>query len=189
MEQSMKEPAYISDKILVQLAQKGDQDAYNTLLARYQQKVVQIIFFYTNDNANVPDLAQEVLLKVFRYLPEFKEESEFSTWLYRIAHNTVKNYFRSTSQRLDSESEFAKEQLETLSASPERQLINMELEKLLETAVEQLTEDLRLCYGLHLFEGQTYEDIAHRMQCPIGTVRSRIFRARKIVSSFVGDSM
>lgn len=178
-----------SDKYLVQLAQKGDKKAYDHLLSRYHHKIKQIIYFYVNEHANTNDLVQEVLLKVFRSLPDFKEESEFSTWLYRIVQNTIKNYFRAVSLRLDSETQFANEQYISLCSSPEYQLMSMELGELVENALARLSEDLRLCYGMHVFEGETYETIAQRMRCPIGTVRSRIFRARKLVIGFVENDI
>jgi RNA polymerase sigma-70 factor, ECF subfamily len=178
-----------NDGYLIQLAQKGNKEAYDNLLSRYHHKIKQIIYFYVNDHANANDLVQEVLLKVFRYLPDFKEDSEFSTWLYRIVQNTIKNYFRSASLRLDSEAQFANEQSMSLCSSPEYQLMNIELGELVENAVARLSEDLRLCYGMHVFEGQTYEAIAQRMHCPIGTVRSRIFRARKLVMGFVENDI
>ena len=181
----MNEKQPSSDAYLVKLAQEGNVKAYNSLLERYQKKIKQIIYFYVNEHASANDLAQEVLLKIFRHLHDFKEESEFSTWLYRITHNTIKNYFRALNLRVDSEAQFANEQSLSICCSPERQLMNSELGELVESAIARLSEDLRLCYGMHIFEGQTYEDIAQRMHCPIGTVRSRIFRARKLVMSYV----
>lgn len=176
-----------SDVNLVRLAQDGDLQAYNSLLSRHHQKIKQMIYFYINDHAYVNDLVQEVLLKIFRHLPEFKNDCDFSTWIYRIVQNTIKNYFRALSLRQDSEAKFANEQSFSVCASPESQLMNMELGDLVESAVGSLSEELRLCYGMHIFEGQTYETIAQRMHCPIGTVRSRIFRARKLVMGYVDD--
>ncbi len=185
----MNDRSSLSDICLVHLAQEGNIDAYNTLLTRHHQKIKQIIYFYVNDHAYVNDLVQEVLLKIFRHLPEFKNDCEFSTWMYRIIQNTIKNYFRALNLRLDSEAQFANEQLFTLGSSPEYQLMNMEFGDLVDSAIAKLSEDLRLCYGMHIFEGQTYETIAQRMHCPIGTVRSRIFRARKLVMNYVGDNV
>jgi RNA polymerase sigma-70 factor (ECF subfamily) len=179
-----KQP-HTDDIHLIRLAQDGDLNAYNRLLSKYHNKIRQIVIFYVGDDANTNDLVQEVLIKVYRYLNDFKEESEFSTWLYRITQNTVKNYFRSTSLRLDIETRFLNESSLEAYSSPEYQLINSELECLVSSAISQLSEDLRLCYGMHLFEGKTYEDIAHRMSCPIGTVRSRISRARKLVMTYI----
>ena len=177
----------LSDGCLVRLAQDGDAAAYNSLLQRYDHKIRQIIYFNVSDQANVSDITQEVFLKIVRHLSDFKEESKFSTWLYRIIQNTIKNYFRALSLRIDSEAEFAKEQFVALGASPEKLIMDAEFGALVEAALAQLSEELRLCYGLHIFEGHTYDAIAQRMHCPIGTVRSRIFRARKMVLGLVGN--
>lgn len=175
-----------SDEYLVRLSQQGYSDACNILLQRYNHKVQQFIYFYVNDQTLVHDLAQEVLLKVYRHLKYFKEDSQFSTWLYRIVQNTLKNHFRSISLRLDSEAHYADEYYHSLCHSPEHQLINIEFGEQIAIAISRLSEELRICYGMHIFEGQTYEDIAKEMQCPIGTVRSRIFRARKLMMDYVG---
>lgn len=177
-----------SDDCLVRLAQGGNHEAYNELLKRYHHKIRQIVYFYLNDQSNVNDLVQEVLLKVFCHLSDFKQDSEFTTWLYRITQNTVKNYFRAMSVRTDSEARFANEQSLSVSNSPEYHLMNIELGEIVDLAMIQLSDELRLCYGMHLIEGQSYEDIAQKMHCPIGTVRSRIFRARKLVKGFVGNA-
>lgn len=173
-----------SDEYLVRLAQNGSDDAYNRLFERYLIKIRQVIYFNTRDEATMNDLVQEVLLKVFRYLSDFKEECLFSTWLYRIIHNIIKNHYRSLSLRADSEAQFAYDQPSLLGDSPEHLLIGMELTEQVELALSHLSEELRSCYGKYLFEGQTYEDIAKEMQCPIGTVRSRISRARKLLMGF-----
>lgn len=185
----MTKDTLYSDEHLVKLAQNGNTKAYNELFKRYHPKIQQMIYFYIHDRASVNDLEQEVLLKVFRHLHYFKEESQFSTWLYRIIQNTIKNHLRTMSLRLDSEAQFAKEQYSTTYRSPESQLMNRELGEQVESAISRLSEDLRLCYGMHIFEGKTYEDIAKKMHCPIGTVRSRIFRARKLMIDFVGHSI
>lgn len=182
----MESETSYSDEQLVALAQDGNTNAYNMLLGRYHHKIQQVIYFYINDRASVNDLTQEVLIKVYRYLDYFKEESLFSTWLYKITQNTIKNYFRAVSQRLDSEAQFVNEHYSSLGHSPESLLINMEFGEQIESAISRLTEELRLCYGMHLLEGYTYEDIAKRMHCPIGTVRSRIFRARKLLINYIG---
>ncbi len=181
--------ASYSDEQLVGLAQNGNINAYNILLGRYHHKIQQIIYFYIHDQASVNDLSQDVLLKVYRYLDYFKEESLFSTWLYKIIQNTIKNYFRSINQRMDSEKQYIKdEQYTSVGSSPEYTLINIEFGEQIESAISRLSEDLRICYGMYLFEGSTYEDIAKKMHCPIGTVRSRIFRARKLLISYIGHS-
>ena len=177
----MRQANACSDNFLVQQAKKGNKKAYDQLLNRYHDKIRQTVNFYLNDNTNSHDLTQEVLLKVFRYLNSFKGECEFSTWLYKITQNTVKNYFRMNSLRLDVEEYFASQQTFTHYYSPELQTMSIELEELLGTVIANLSDELRQCYGMHLLEGQTYEDIARTMDCPIGTVRSRVFRARQLV--------
>jgi RNA polymerase sigma-70 factor, ECF subfamily len=168
----MNNTASYSDEDLVNLAQQGNRDAYNLLF---------------NDQASVNDLAQEVLLKVYRYLHYFKEKSQFSTWLYRITHNTIKNHYRSASTRTGLESELVDNQELLSHQSPEYVLISIEFGEQLELAISMLADELRVCYGMHIFDGQTYEDIAKKMNCPIGTVRSRIFRARKLLMASIAD--
>lgn len=177
-----------SDEQLVTLAQVGNMNAYNMLLGRYHHKIQQIIYFYINDRTYVNDLTQEVLLKVYRYLEYFKEESSFSTWLYKITQNTIKNHIRAISLRLDSEAQFVNEQYSSLGISPEHLLINIEFGEQIESAISRLSKELQTCYGMHILEGYTYEDIAKKMHCPIGTVRSRIFRARKLLIGYIERS-
>ncbi|WP_058534991.1 sigma-70 family RNA polymerase sigma factor [Legionella saoudiensis] len=175
-----------SDEELVNLARQGNKEAYNLLFTRYHNKVQQIIYFHLNDQSHVNDIAQEVLIKVFRYLRYFKEQSQFSTWLYRITKNTIKNHYRSASIRTDLETVFEENQTHSMThQSPEYALIIIEFSEQLELAISMLSEELRACYGMHIFDGQTYEDIAKKMDCPIGTVRSRIFRARKLLMASI----
>lgn len=184
----MNKESLLSDEHLITLAQNGNNQACNLLLERYNSKIHQIIHYYIYDQATVKDLTQEVLLKVYRHLHYFKEESQFSTWLYRIIQNTIKNYFRSSSLRSDSEAHFANEQYTSPAVSPESLLMGVEFGTQIENAISKLSDDLRICYGLHTFDGQTYEDIARDMSCPIGTVRSRIFRARKCLHELCKSS-
>lgn len=181
----MEKATSYSDKHLVSLAQQGNMHAYNLLFERYNSKILKIIYFQIHDHANLNDLAQDVLIKVFRYLPDFKEQSEFSTWLYKITKNTIKNHYRILDQRLEGEAQYLAGNEDTFSDSPERGAINLEFNEQLELALAALPEDLRTSYSLHTFEGQSYEDIAVEMNCPIGTVRSRIFRARKLLIDFM----
>ncbi|HAU0842485.1 TPA: sigma-70 family RNA polymerase sigma factor [Legionella pneumophila] len=178
----------LSDESLIELAQKGNGLAFDKLFERYQGKIRQMIYFYTHDWTNVNDLTQEVLIKVFRHLPYFNERSQFSTWLYKITQNTIKNYFRTNNLYADSEMQYMDEQFSTPHNSPESDIIGLEFEKQIEAAMSCLSEELRLCYGLHIFDGQTYQDIAKEMHCPIGTVRSRIFRARKQLMDIVSEN-
>jgi RNA polymerase sigma-70 factor, ECF subfamily len=181
----MKKQTLYSDEDLVNLAQHGDEEAYNLLLSRYNNKIQQIICSRIQDRANVSDLAQEVLIKVYRYLHYFKEKSQFSTWLYRITQNTIKNHYRSANLRMDLEAEYADNYSSATQLSPEYLLINLEFGEQLELAVSTLSDELRQCYGMHIIDGQSYEDIAKKMHCPIGTVRSRIFRARKLLMASI----
>ena len=180
-EEVMNKQASRSDEYLVNLARQGNRDAYNLLLTRYNNKIHQIIYVQINDRAHVHDLAQEVLFKVYRYLHYFKDNCQFSTWLYRITQNTIKNYYRMASLRADLETELTDNQDQANCQSPEYLLINLEFGERLESSFSALPEELRQCYGMHIIDGQTYEYIAKEMHCPIGTVRSRIFRARKLL--------
>lgn len=177
----MNKNASYSDEYWVHLAKEGNTNAYTELFNRYHTKIYQIISYYINDNANAFDLTQEVLLKVYRYLPYFNQNSLFSTWVFRITQNTLKNYYRSCDSRLDSECEFANNCTADRSDSPENLLISMEFYEQMQLAFLNLTEELRTSFGMHILEGHTYEHIAETMSCPIGTIRSRIFRARKLL--------
>ncbi|WP_115707309.1 sigma-70 family RNA polymerase sigma factor [Legionella sainthelensi] len=183
----MKKQTSYSDQDLVSLAQQGDMSAYNLLLSRYNNKIQQIINLHIQDRANVSDLVQEVLIKVYRYLQHFNEKSQFSTWLYRITQNTIKNHYRSASLRMDLEAEYADNYAPSVQLSPEYLLINIEFGEQLESAISTLSDELRICYGMHIIDGRSYEDIAKKMDCPIGTVRSRIFRARKLLMQSMGS--
>lgn len=186
-EVNMTTKSNFSDEQLIRLAQKGNLEAYNQLLQRYSDKIKRIIYFYTNDWTYVNDLSQDVLFKIFKYLPSFNEQSKFSTWVYKIAQNTIKNHYRASLFRSESEQKFVNEQTSLYTASPESDLIGLEMNVLVEEAMANLPRDLRTCYGMHLIDGKTYEDIAKKMKCPIGTVRSRISRAKKQIKELVGN--
>lgn len=177
-----------SDQDLVTLAQQGDTQACNQLLLRYNHKIQKIIYSQIQDRDFVCDLAQEVLIKVFRYLDSFKEKSQFSTWLYRITQNTIKNHYRQDNVRIDLEAEYIDHLYSAAQLSPEYLLIKIEFGKQFDSAVSKLSDELRTCYAMCVFDGQSYEDIAKKMDCPIGTVRSRIFRARKLVLESLGQN-
>lgn len=183
----MKKQTSCSDEDLVNLAQQGDMKAYNLLLSRYNNKIQKIINLHIQDRANVSDLVQEVLIKVYRYLQDFNEKSQFSTWLYRITQNTIKNHYRAANLRMDLEAEYADNYAPSTQLSPEYLLINIEFGERLELAISTLSDELRICYGMHIIDGRSYEDIAKKMDCPIGTVRSRIFRARKLLIQSMGS--
>ena len=176
------------DQLLVERVQRGDKKAFDILVAKYQHKIVKLISRYIRDQAEVLDVAQDAFIKAYRALPRFRGESAFYTWLYRIAINTAKNYLVAQSRRLpdaDIEIEVA-EQYEGASelrdnATPERLLLKDEIERTVFEVIEQLPEDLRTAITLRELEGLSYEEIADAMGCPIGTVRSRIFRAREAI--------
>lgn len=181
----MGELTKVSDNYLVKLAQRGDSKAYQALIKRYYAKISKIMYVNVNDHHMANDLTQEVLLKIVRYLRRFKVESEFYTWVYRIAQNTIKNHYRASQIRAVNENELIYELSHRVHHSPEHHLMQLELTKEVEKNLQKLSEDLRECYGRFQFEGKSYEIIAKEMNCPIGTVRSRIFRARKILTDAI----
>ena len=176
------------DQLLVERVQQGDKKAFDILVAKYQHKIVKLISRYIRDQSEVLDVAQDAFIKAYRALPKFRGESAFYTWLYRIAINTAKNYLVAQGRRLpdtDLEIEVA-EQYEGASelrdyATPEHLLLKDEIERTVFEVIEQLPEDLRTAITLRELEGLSYEEIAEAMGCPIGTVRSRIFRAREAI--------
>lgn len=177
------------DHVLVQRAQRGDTKAFDLLVLKYQHKIVKLISRYIHDSSEVLDVAQEAFLKAYRALPKFRGESAFYTWLYRIAINTAKNYLVAQGRRPPDEdiSALDAEQYEGESglkeyATPEHLLLKDEIEHTVFEAIEQLPEDLRTAITLRELEGLSYEEIAEAMECPIGTVRSRIFRAREVIN-------
>ncbi len=177
------------DKALVQRVQGGEKEAFDMLVLKYQHKLIKLISRYIRDPSEVMDVAQESFLKAYRALPNFRGDSAFYTWLYRIAINTAKNHLVAQSRRppdddvdsteaeqYDGESDLKE------NATPERLLLRDEIEHTVIEAIEQLPEDLRTAITLRELEGLSYEDIAVAMDCPIGTVRSRIFRAREAIN-------
>lgn len=177
-----------SDQELVSRAQRGDKRAYDLLVIKYQQKVASLISRYLRDPSEIMDISQEAFLKAYRALPGFRGESAFYTWLYRIAINTVKNHLVAQGRRppgSDVEAEVA-EQMDMGArlrevGTPEGHLLSDEIAHTVQRALDELPEDLRTAIVLREFEGLTYEEIASAMECPIGTVRSRIFRAREAI--------
>lgn len=177
-----------ADQLLVERVQQGDKRAFDLLVLKYQHKIFGLISRYIRDADEVQDVAQEAFIKAYRALPKFRGDSAFYTWLYRIAINTAKNYLVARSRRppsTDVDVEDA-EYYETGSSlkdieSPENALYGAELKQVVEDAIQALPEDLRTAVTLREFEGLSYEDIADIMDCPVGTVRSRIFRAREAI--------
>jgi len=174
---------------LVRRVQRGDKAAFDLLVLKYQHKLAKLISRYIRDQSEVMDVAQEAFLKAYRALPRFRGESAFYTWLYRIAINTAKNYLVSQGRRppdTDIDSSDA-EQYEGDSplkdrTTPENLAMRDEIERSVVQALEALPEDLRSAITLRELEGLSYEEIALAMDCPIGTVRSRIFRAREAIN-------
>jgi len=176
------------DQKLVVRVQKGDKTAFDLLARKYQHKIAKLISRYVRDRREVEDVTQEALIKAYRAIGGFRGESAFYTWLYRIAVNTAKNYLESQSRRppgSDMEIEGAEliESGEGLrdQATPERQMLTDEIATTVHRVLELLPPDLRTAITLREIEGMSYEEIAEVMDCPIGTVRSRIFRAREAI--------
>ena len=177
-----------TDQQLVELVQRGDSKAFDLLVLKYQQRIVSLVSRFVRNPADALDVTQDAFIKAYRALPNFRGESAFYTWLYRIAVNTAKNYLVSQSRRhAHNEMDIADiEQFEGENAlkdysTPENLLLRDEIEATVLKSIEALPEDLRVAITLREVEGLSYEDIAAAMDCPIGTVRSRIFRAREAI--------
>ncbi len=178
-----------TDQALVERVQQGDKKAFDLLVLKYQNRVANLISRYIHDPSEVLDVTQEAFIKAYRALPNFRGDSAFYTWLYRIAINTAKNHLVAQGRRpprSDIDAEEA-EQYEAGGdlreyATPERMLMKDEIERVVVEAIEQLPQDLRTAITLRELEGLSYEEIAQAMGCPVGTVRSRIFRAREAIN-------
>jgi len=176
------------DQALVERVQRGDKTAFDVLVRKYQHKIIKLISRYVRDQSEVYDVAQEAFIKAYRALPNFRGDSAFYTWMYRIAINTAKNYLVAQGRRLPNVDVGAEdaEQFEGESslkeyATPEHMLLRDEVESTIYSAIDQLPQDLRTAITLREIEGMSYEEIAEAMACPVGTVRSRIFRAREAI--------
>ncbi|CAK0780709.1 RNA polymerase sigma E factor [Gammaproteobacteria bacterium] len=176
------------DQALVDRVKRGDKQAFDILVRKYQHKVVHLLSRYVHDHGEVMDVAQETFLKAYRALPGFRGDSAFYTWLYRIAVNTAKNYLITQERHprtahLETEEEQQEGAEATLKdiTTPENLLLRDEIEKTVFQTIAQMPEDLRTAITLREMEGLSYEEIAQAMGCPVGTVRSRIFRARETI--------
>jgi len=177
-----------NDQQLVERVQKGDKSAFDLLVLKYQHRVLKLVSRFVSDAADAQDVAQEAFLKAYRALPSFRGDSAFYTWLYRIAINTAKNTLVSNRRRpidfdldlQDPEQYDRHAKLKDVD-TPEGVLLTEEIRQVVERAMEQLPEDLRTAIVLREIEGLSYEEIAEAMDCPVGTVRSRIFRAREAI--------
>lgn len=179
------------DQALVERAQGGDQHAFDQLVTKYQRKLGRLLSRFIRDPAEVEDVAQEAFIKAYRALPSFRGDSAFYTWLYRIGINTAKNYLVAQGRRAPTSTEFDSEEAETFESAdqlrdintPESLLLSKQIGQTVNAAMDALPEELRTAIVLREIEGLSYEEIASMMDCPIGTVRSRIFRAREAVAS------
>ena len=180
------------DKALVLRVQAGDKTAFDVLVKKYQQKIMNLVSGYIKDHSEVMDVTQEAFIKAYRALGKFRNDSAFYTWLYRIAINTAKNYLVARNRRppntdvdaVDAELYGIAPALQE-HASPERLMLTEEIRKIVFQVIEELPEDLRMAITLREIEGHSYEQIGEMMECPVGTVRSRIFRAREAIDEKV----
>jgi len=178
------------DHELVIRAQKGDKRAFELLVVKYQRKLARLLSRLVRDPAEVEDVAQEAFIKAYRALPNFRGDSAFYTWLYRIGINTAKNYLMAMGRRAPTSTQVEAEEAEGYEEgeqlrdinTPESLALSREIGVTVNTAIDGLPEELRTAIQLRELEGMSYEDIARIMECPIGTVRSRIFRAREAIS-------
>jgi len=178
------------DQKLVERAQRGDKRAFELLVEKYQRKLARLLSRFIRDQAEVEDVTQEAFIKAYRALPAFRGDSAFYTWLYRIGINTAKNYLMAMGRRAPTSTEVEAEEAEGFEEgeqlrdinTPESLLLSNEIAQTVNSTIEKLPEELRTAIQLREIEGMSYEDIAKVMDCPIGTVRSRIFRAREAIA-------
>ncbi len=178
------------DQLLVERAQCGDKQAFGLLVTKYQRRLGRLIGRFVRDSAEAEDVTQDAFIKAYRALPGFRGESAFYTWLYRIGINTAKNYLLANKRRPPTSTYFDAEEAESFEdagllhevSTPENELMSKQVVDVVQRSLQQLPEDLRSALTLREVEGLSYEEIAEVMSCPIGTVRSRIFRAREAVA-------
>lgn len=180
-----------ADQALVQRVQAGDQQAFGLLVAKYQRKLMRLVMRLVRDPAEAEDVTQEAFIKAYRALPGFRGDSAFYTWLYRIGVNAAKNWLIANGRRAPTATVVDSEEAESYEGgellrdvdTPERILMSRQIAEKVNEAMERLPEDLRTAITLREIDGLSYEEIANAMNCPIGTVRSRIFRAREAIAA------
>ncbi|HEX6155177.1 MAG TPA: RNA polymerase sigma factor RpoE [Burkholderiales bacterium] len=178
------------DRQLVARAQRGDKQAFELLVEKYQRKLARLLSRFIRDPAEVEDVTQEAFIKAYRALPAFRGDSAFYTWLYRIGINTAKNYLMAMGRRAPTSTEVEAEEAEGFEEgeqlrdinTPESLLLSNEIAETVNKTIEGLPEELRRAIQMREIDGKSYEEIAQEMKCPIGTVRSRIFRAREAIA-------
>ena len=178
------------DAELVARVQRGDKQAFDLLVLKYQRKIMRLLSRMIRDPAEIEDVAQESFIKAYRALPQFRGESAFYTWLYRIAINTARNWLAQNTRRPSTPSAYESEEGETFnetdnltdSSNPESEMASRQIAETVNKAMNDLPEELRNAIVMREIDGMSYEDIAQSMNCPIGTVRSRIFRAREAIA-------
>ena len=183
-------PDNVSDRELVERVQRGERKAFDLLMLKYQHRIAKLIARYVQDPSEVLDVAQEAFMKAYRAIPKFRGDSAFYTWMYRIAINTAKNHLAAQARR-PRESGVDVADLEQFDGIPELKeyvtpeglALTEEIQQTVIAAIDALPEDLKVAISLRELEGLSYEDIARVMECPIGTVRSRIFRAREAINA------
>ena len=184
-----------TDQQLVQRAQRGDLRAFDLLVLKYQGRIGALVSRYINDPGEVEDVTQEAFIKAYRALDKFRGDSAFYTWLYRIASNAAKNHLVAKGRRpgadatIEDAEGFEQAELISESRTPEAVLMSEELAQVVTEAMDALPEELRAALTLREFEGLSYDDIAAVLECPVGTVRSRIFRAREAIDDRVREQM
>ena len=179
-----------ADLVLVERVQAGDQDAFGLLVSKYQRKLLRLVMRMVRDPHEAEDVAQEAFIKAYRALPNFRGDSAFYTWLYRIGVNTAKNWLVANGRRMPTMSEITGDDTDGIEEgillrddeTPDRVLMSRQIGETVNAAMDALPEDLRTAISLREIDGLSYEEIAQVMDCPIGTVRSRIFRAREAIA-------
>jgi RNA polymerase sigma-70 factor, ECF subfamily len=179
-----------ADLVLVERVQAGDQEAFGLLVSKYQRKLLRLVMRMVRDPHEAEDVAQEAFIKAYRALPNFRGDSAFYTWLYRIGVNTAKNWLVANGRRMPTMSDITGDDTEGIEEgillrddeTPDRVLMSRQIGETVNAAMDALPEDLRTAISLREIDGLSYEEIAQVMDCPIGTVRSRIFRAREAIA-------